>query len=67
MKIISLKIKNVNMNSKEFSRIIEEIKEVGFYKGAKYIEPNYLNISIKNLKKGINNRAYTKKNLFSFA
>ena len=59
-----LLLDNNVLASKEFSRIIEEIKEAGFYKGAKYIEPNYLNISIKNLKKGINDRAYTKKIYF---
>lgn len=44
-----------------FPDIIEEIKKIGFYKGAYYIEPNQLDLSIKNLVSGINDQAYIKK------
>ncbi len=44
-----------------FSEIIEEIRDVGFYSGAVYIEPNQLDISMKNLVSGINDIAYIRK------
>jgi len=47
--------------SPKFPEIIREVKEMGFVKGAKFIEPNQLDISIKNLKNGINDKAYIKK------
>ena len=47
--------------SNKFNDIIEDIVDSGFGKGAKYIAPNFLEISIGNLKKGINDRAYIKK------
>jgi len=47
--------------SPNFSEIIQEIKDMGFVKGATFIEPNQLDISIRNLKKGINNIAYIKR------
>jgi radical SAM superfamily enzyme YgiQ (UPF0313 family) len=56
-----LLLDNNVLASNKFSQIIEEIKESGFVKGAKFIEPNYLDIAIKNLKKGINDKAYIKK------
>jgi len=56
-----LLLDNNVLASEKFPHIIEEIKESGFVKGAKYIEPNYLNIAISNLKKGINDEAYIKK------
>jgi hypothetical protein len=40
--------------SPKFAEIIEEIKEMGFYKGATYVEPNQLDIAVKNLKDGYN-------------
>ena len=46
------------LGSPKFSEIIQEIKEMGFTKGAKFIEPNQLNIAIKNLESGDNDRAY---------
>jgi len=56
-----LLLDNNVLASNKFIQIIEEIKESGFVKGAKFIDPNYLDISIKNLKKGINDIAYIKK------
>ena len=50
--------------SPKFSEIIDEIKEMGFVKGAVYIEPNQLDIVIKNLKnraKNNNNVAYLRR------
>ena len=56
-----LLLDNNVLASKQFPQIIEEIKESGFFKGAKFIEPNYLDISIKNLKSGFNDKAYINK------
>ena len=36
--------------SPKFIEIVDEIKEMGFHKGATFIEPNQLDIAIKNLK-----------------
>jgi hypothetical protein len=47
--------------SPKFAEIIAEIKEMGFYKGATFIEPNQLNIAVKNLRRGLNNTAYIKR------
>lgn len=47
--------------SSKLEDIIKDIKACGFTKGAKYIEPNWYNISIRNLRLGINNRAYIRK------
>ncbi len=44
--------------SPKFPEIIQEIKDMGFYKGATLIQPNQLDIAIRNLKKGINDKAY---------
>jgi hypothetical protein len=44
-----------------FDKIIDEIKECGFAKGATYLPPNPYKIAINNLRLGINNRAYIKK------
>lgn len=55
--------------SKDFPRIIEEIRNCGFEKGATFKKQNLLDISIRNLKAGINDRAYIKKSwklMFSF-
>lgn len=52
--------------SPNFPEIIQEIKEMGFVKGATWIEPNQLDIAIKNLRNHKNKRAYIKRtfNLF---
>lgn len=44
-----------------FPEIIKEIKESGYSKDSKYIEPNQLDIAIKNLKSGKNDRAFIRK------
>lgn len=50
--------------SPQFVEIIDEIKEMGFYKGATFIEPNQYEIAIKNLKEGFNDKAFTKRCFF---
>lgn len=47
--------------SKCFNKIIDEIKECGFQKGATYSPPNDYEIAIKNLREDFNPRAYIKK------
>jgi hypothetical protein len=50
--------------SPKFVEIIDEIKEMGFVKGAMYIEPNQLQIAIQNLKskaKNNNNRGFSRR------
>jgi len=47
--------------SPKFSEIIQEIKDMGFVKGATFIEPNQYEIAITNLRAGINDRAYTRR------
>lgn len=47
--------------SENLPQIIGEIIDCGFAKGAKFIQPNLLELSIKNLNKGINDRAYIRK------
>jgi hypothetical protein len=49
--------------SPKFPEIIQEIKDMGFYKGATFEEPNQLDISIRNLESGLNNKAYIKRSL----
>lgn len=44
-----------------FPEIINEIKDCGFTKSAKYIEPNQLDIAIKNLKSGYNDKAFANR------
>jgi hypothetical protein len=56
-----LLLDNNVLASKDFPQIIKEIKESGFVKGAKYVEPNLLDLSIKNLEIGYNDKAYIKK------
>ncbi|KUK53267.1 MAG: hypothetical protein XD78_1348 [Desulfotomaculum sp. 46_296] len=47
--------------SKHFYKIIDEIKECGFERGAMYIPESEYDIAMKNLRDGYNVRAYTKK------
>ncbi len=56
-----LLLDNNVLASKKFPQIIDEIKESGFVKGAKFIDPNYLDIAVSNLKKGNNDRAFLKQ------
>lgn len=52
--------------SPNFPEIIQEIKDMGFVKGATFIEPNQLDISVKNLVTHKNQKAYIRRtyNLF---
>lgn len=47
--------------SANFPNIIEEIIACGFQRGAKFVQPNLYEIAIRNLKNGVNDRAYTRK------
>lgn len=47
--------------SEKFPLIIQDIIDSGFYTGSKYIEPDQLAISMRNLQNGINDRAYIRK------
>lgn len=47
--------------SENLSEIIDDIVDSGFGKGAKFTQPDLLAISIRNLKNGINDRAYIRK------
>lgn len=47
--------------SPNFPEIIDEIKAMGFVKGAKYIEPNQLEIAVENLKSGYNDFGFTRR------
>ncbi|MBR4901318.1 MAG: hypothetical protein IKZ46_10285 [Victivallales bacterium] len=47
--------------SRKFPLIIQDIIDCGFGKDEIFKEPNYLEIALRNLKLGINDRAYTRK------
>lgn len=47
--------------SEQFENIINEIKACGFGRGAKFIQPDLLDISVKNLQEGWNDHAYIRK------
>lgn len=47
--------------SPKFPEIIDEIKAMGFHKGAKYTEPNQLQIAIRNLESGYNDLGLTRR------
>ncbi|MCI5983085.1 MAG: hypothetical protein MRZ71_08645 [Bacteroidales bacterium] len=47
--------------SKQLATIIDDIRACGFVPGARYFEPNHYNIAIRNLRLGLNDRAYIKK------
>lgn len=47
--------------SPNLPEIIQEIKDLGFYKGATYIQPNQLDIAIKNLIDSLNDKAYIRR------
>lgn len=47
--------------SKDFPKIIQEIIDCGFSKKATFKQPNMLDLAIRNLKTGLNDRAYIRK------
>ncbi len=47
--------------SPKFIEIVDEIKSMGFYKGATYIEPNQLKIAIDNLVSGYNDHGFMRR------
>lgn len=47
--------------SKNFKEIVDDLIKAGFGKGAMYEEPNHLEIAVRNLRNGINDRAYIRK------
>lgn len=46
--------------SPKFPEIIQEIKDMGFTKGATYVQPNQYEIAIKNLRLGFNDAAFNR-------
>lgn len=49
------------MASHSFDQIIQEIIDCGFGKGASYTPMDPLDLAVRNLREGINDRAYTRK------
>lgn len=49
------------MASEKFDEIIEDIIDSGFGAGSTYVEPNMLEISVRNLHDNINDRGYIRK------
>lgn len=47
--------------SENFNEIVEDLIRAGFGKGAMYEEPHHLDIAARNLRNGINDRAYIRK------
>jgi hypothetical protein len=47
--------------SPKFPEIIDEIKAMGFHKGATFVEPNQLDIAIRNLNNGFNDVGFTRR------
>lgn len=56
-----LLLDNNVLASPKFPKIVQDIKKIGFAKGATYIEPNQLDIAIRNLREGINDKACIRK------
>jgi len=56
-----LLLDNNVLASKCYNKIIDEIRDCGFGVGASYLPPNEYEITINNLKKSYNDRAYLRK------
>ena len=56
-----LLLDNNVLASPKFDKIIDEIKSLGFKKGAKFVMPNDYDIAVKNLISGHNNHGYSKQ------
>lgn len=52
--------------SPNFPEIVQEIKDMGFYRGATFIEPNQLDIAINNLQNHANKKAYIRRSFNYF-
>jgi hypothetical protein len=57
---------NVLASKDCFQKIIEEIKKAGFYKGAMFKMPNYLQLYYNNLRNGLNDKAYIKALFYEY-
>jgi hypothetical protein len=55
-----LLLDNNVLASKKFPKIIQDIRANGFYKGAQFVSPNFLDLGITNLRAGVNDFAYTR-------
>ena len=53
--------------SENLKEIIDDIVASGFGVGAKFVQPDLLEISIRNLRNGVNDRAYIRKSQFLIA
>lgn len=47
--------------SPKFPEIIDEIKQMGFVKGATFVEPNQLDIVVRNLKSSFNDKGFVRR------
>lgn len=47
--------------SRKFGKIIDEIRDAGFARGATYVPPNQLDMAVTLLKSGWNDRAYVRR------
>lgn len=56
-----LLLDNNVLASESFDKIIDEIKECGFEKGATYTPPNQYDLMIKNLEDSFNDRAFVRR------
>lgn len=56
-----LLLDNNVLASKSFDKIVKEIINAGFYNGAKFTRPNYLELAIDRIKEDYNTIAYVKK------
>lgn len=58
-----LLLDNNIMASNSYAEIIEEICSLGFTKGAYFVKPNYLEINIENIRKGVRDKGLIVKSV----